>query len=576
MINNRFVDLFMQRRGLDIVGYENLKDCKTSYEDTKLKDIDKICELLNLSYDKNITIIPDYDADGIMSGTILYAGLSEMGFNKIKLFNPSTNTGYGFTPEAVDIVLNQFPKTELFLTCDNGISASEAIKYAQTLGIETLVTDHHPETERTSALVIVNPSRIDETYPFKGLSGGYVAYKVMINYANIYNPEKLSAIERLKVFAGISIVTDVMPVLEENRRLIKDTEELLGKIYKSISHIDTSEFCDSHIYRSAFKGLKLLIEKLTDNYTSAYDTEFVGFKLGPVLNSARRVMHESSFGFDAFFDVDQQKSTDYLIQLNETRKETASKLALELEPQILNEDLIYTINSEMKGYTGLLASRICQKIKKPCIVLYKNDEGRFIGSGRSPGYLNLEDFLRNCNDFSEIDYSMAGHAQAFGFRISESDLDKFHKNLKSQISDVYKDQISDEIDIFDLKLSIKESSKSPSQTLSDDYICDYNIDNLNLMELREFINEMEEIKPFGNGFEKPVINLVIQPNQFTFRQTGWNKQHTILRASNLNFPFEVIAWNETLDSSQPVISLYGSLKLSYYNGEEKISFTRIK
>ncbi len=575
MIDNRFIQLFIKRRGLDETTYENLKNCKISYEETKLKDLDEICDYLYLNKDKNITIIPDYDADGIMSGTILYAGLSEMGFENVKLFNPSTTTGYGFSLESVKIVLEQYPETELFLTCDNGIGASEAIDYAKKLGIETLVTDHHPETERTSALFIVNPSRLDETYPFKGLSGGYVAFKVMTNYAKKYLPKKTSVIERLQVFAGISVITDVMPVLEENRQLIKDTEILLGKIQKSISHIETIAFCDSEVYRSSFKGLKLLLEKLTDNYTSAYDTEFVGFKLGPVLNSARRVKHESSFGFDVFFHDDKQKSTNYLIQLNEIRKETASALIQSLEPQIAEENLIYTVESGMKGYTGLIASRICQNLKKPCIVLSKAEDGLYIGSGRSPHYLNMESFLENISDFQEIDYNIAGHSHAFGFKIEEKDIEKFHERLRFHINDVYEKQIAEEIDIFDLKLCMKENTSTPtSEQIDSNY--DYNIDNMNILELKEFINEIETIKPFGNGFEKPVINLTIQPDLFSFRYTGIKKQHTILRSSNLDIPFELLLWNENIDSSMPMLSLNGTLKISHFNGEEKISFTRIK
>ncbi len=577
MKNNILINLFKKRRGFSDEEYELIKSRKTTYdyENSKLLDIDKACQILNDYKNKEITIIPDYDADGIMSGVIAYAGLSELGFHKTNIYYPSSDTGYGMSKDSLKEALLLYPNTELIFTCDNGISSIEAIDYALTLGIPTLVTDHHPEIERSSAIAIVNPHRLDEEYPFKGLSGATVVWKTLFNYSNIFDIEKRAQIIRLSVFAGISTITDVMPHLEENRPLINFMEKEINKTKSSFDKINNNTFCDSEVYRNSFLGLNLLVSTLSNNNNNALESDFIGYYLGPCLNSSRRVTSQSSYAFNVFIESDLDKKREYisyLIELNSSRKNHTAIIWEDFKSKIDNgyTGLFFGTDFESRGYSGLVASKITTYINKPSIVLYKDIKNPtyYSGSGRSPSWFDLTHHLAKIkSENPTLDFTFGGHSVACGISVEESHMTILENHLIEEsikvISEIIESGNENILSPVDLNLSILNSS---------DKKYDMNIDNQNSNIVFEFIYEILSLKPFGNGFESPRVSLTIDLELFKTWNIGSEKQHTKLKHKSL--PLEILIWNDLLPSSERVITLHGSFSINEFRGESLINFTR--
>ena len=164
---NRLVELTFKNRGYSS---EFLREMECA-EHGDLKDIDRLAVRLKEIHDegRHITVLPDFDMDGISAGTVAYAGLSELGFD-VSLFIPDPSKGYGFNEDTIKELLKKHPRTQTILTCDTGISCYEGINYCKDRGIEILVTDHHIQEAVSEADIIVDPCRMDDGYEHKAFA----------------------------------------------------------------------------------------------------------------------------------------------------------------------------------------------------------------------------------------------------------------------------------------------------------------------------------------------------------------------------------------------------------------------
>jgi single-stranded-DNA-specific exonuclease len=199
------VDLFAlmcQRRGWTDEYFREIE----SAEHDELLGLAEMVEALEdaRAAGHKVTIAPDFDMDGISSGVLGYAGLSELGFD-VELHVPDYRRGHDLTPEDIAEIAATWPDTKVLLTCDGGVNSHRGIAAARALGWKTLVTDHHEELEPgSSADVTVDPCRMDETYANTGICGAHVLYQVLEAYARVHRPEKLWEIRLLRLFAGLA------------------------------------------------------------------------------------------------------------------------------------------------------------------------------------------------------------------------------------------------------------------------------------------------------------------------------------------------------------------------------------
>lgn len=406
--------LVLERRGLDWSKYIDM----SNPDHSDLLDIDKMADALDEIYHnkEKIVIFPDFDMDGTMSGVVLHAGLSELGFNS-ELFIPSSSQGYGFGPKDIDLLIKRHDGVKAIITCDVGISAFSGVKHAKEKGLKVLVTDHHvPQSGHLMSDVAVNPNRVDDTYTNKTICGAHVAWQVLDYYVRHKREDwRLTQnIEHLRVFAGIGTVSDMMTLVNENRSLVNDSVTisrlLLGYDYEtskvSIDEPIVPQFfrnleVNSDVYKRAFYGLSRLYYNYARQEKSRLVTKrditsiFYGFYVAPLFNSLKRLGGDMWDAFGVFFDEpsQQQQHIDVLFATNEKRKELVENYMETLRDEEKRglqplAPYIYTTDAP-GGIVGLLATRFINESGLPTLVLSGNDIDGWHGSGRSPEWYSF-------------------------------------------------------------------------------------------------------------------------------------------------------------------------------------------
>ena len=500
-------------------------------------------ERLHEQFEKGsvITICPDYDADGIMAGTIFYVGLAELGFEHVNCYYPVQDTGYGLTEVSAEALLAEFPDTEVVVTCDNGIHSDLAVEYFKKRKIPVLVTDHHPSVTKPDADACVDPSYVEDEYPFKGISGATVLWKLLCRYAMKYAPDKFGNIYSLSVFAGISAVTDSMPMAEENRFLVRLAVSTIGSLWQRSGYgteFPSSMlrgFCEKTI--RAFEGLYGLLKTVYDygGRPGEADETFFGFTIGPMLNSARRVDLDSSAAFDVFIgDMDPYTAAENLYFLNQTRKGIVGPLS---DQAVFNSDRELTTGHldnvsalscafcyGAEGCLGLVSSVLSGHTGYPSVCFALSDEnyrgqheGVFIadntnilscitsefvkGSARAPGWF---DFYAFANWFDQIypgSIRFGGHGQAGSFSVLTTYLGIFSHALLTFAHNISEGLSEEEvIPPYDLCVAMGCASDN-QQTIV--------LDPSHFAEWVEFSGQLDELKPFGEGFPKPCFRVAV-------------------------------------------------------------------
>ena len=560
-------------KSVDIEKYQDVTSIPI-HSGELITDVDKVIEALEQAKDSEITIHPDYDVDGEGGGMIAKVGLDLFGFKKVNLYYPKTTFGYGLNPKAIDEIIEKWPNTKYILTVDNGINTKIATDYAYDKGIKVIVTDHHePKNELfpDKALAVVNPNRIDkeETYPFKGISGTEVIWKVMLYYADLYYPDKKQFIEDLKFLAGISIISDVMPVINENRRILRETYEQLSDTNYFISKALQPNTCLS--YKLLFNGFHNFIKTLLDkniiyNRQITYDT--IGFTIVPILNSPRRMLNSSELAFKVFttFGQENQNVINEIIQVNESRKEETAKSKLRFKMSAQNDDFtdIYEHKSGIvfydeylrSGIAGLVSSYITGLYHVPSIALGKD----YHGSGRSPLNSNLYEILEQV-DKTDIDIlkSWGGHQSAAGLTIDGDKLDTF--------TDLFNDLA------FENRKHYQKYEHLTSEKAID--IDVFNAPTYN--EVNEANEVFETLKPYSSEVPAPQCEIHFELDDcFDVRFMGKNKEHVKFSFDG----FDAIAWGQAEkvkelydDGFNCKLSMIGLLNTNDYANKKTVQLT---
>lgn len=545
------------KKHFEKVGFdENFFNVYESEATDRMQNIDEMCnELYNIKESRiKMVIYTDFDVDGIMSGVIAYAGFSELGFN-VSLFKPTPADGYGFRVKDVDDIIAEFPDTAVIFTGDVGITSNEAIEYAKFKGITVLVTDHHIGTEPSAANIAVNPNQYGETYSHGNICGSYVIYKLLEVYTKRYcSPCAQADIYRLQVFAGIATISDVMPLLYENRQLVRNSVAIARYFFGyELSNGNIAPPVYSANYSHAFVGLKKLLEYFQElkkiRTSDDIDEQFYSFYLVPFLNSCKRMNGDMRGVYDIFFSdyVDPLPGYDnmssvmtgirYMEILSNRRKvvteESYQALLAEKQEGITDNsrymDCEVYIAKIGAGICGLLASRFMNNSGLPTLVLIQNEDGSYSGSGRNPGWFNFSEKLREHG----LPISCMGHKEAFGVYVpNKAALDAYVVFFDKVVCHELKKALDENVVVTDTSVVM-----SYTGAVEHDFMFDAAL-------VREYLEEVKRFHPFGHAFPAPVFKIAVIPGTFEEKMFGSEKQHVKLITLD---GIEILLFNLALD-----------------------------
>ena len=470
-------------RNRDVVGDEAIDyylngTIADLYDGMLMQDMDKAVEILaeKIAEEKPIRIIGDYDIDGVNATYILQEGLSGLGAQVDTDIPDRIKDGYGLNIDLIDRALDDGVDT--IITCDNGIAASDEIAYGKKNGLTVIVTDHHeiPYVEMNGekeymlprADAVVDPHRPDCEYPFKGLCGAAVAYKLIEALYNVMqrDPED---VDYLMENVAIATVGDVMDLTGENRIFVKQGLEMLK--------------------RTKNQGLKALIE-CTGIDTERLNTYHIGFVLGPCINASGRL--DTAKRALELLNAKSRREAVMLAEdlkaLNDSRKEMTEKGVEEavqmIEGTSLKEDkvLVVYLPDCHESIAGIIAGRIKERYYRPAFILTKAEEG-VKGSGRSIESYDMFAQMCRCR---ALFTKFGGHKLAAGLSLEEGNVERFRRTI-NELADLTEEDLQ-------MKVSIDMLLPFP-------YITE------------QLIGELQLLEPFGKGNTKPLFARIFGKNR---------------------------------------------------------------
>lgn len=377
-----------------------------------LTDMDAACQRIWQAIDngETIAVFGDYDVDGVTATALLYQHLKGMGAT-VKCMLPSREgDGYGLSQNAIQSMHNK--GCSLIVTVDNGISAVEEAEFAASLGMDLIITDHHlpPET-LPKAVAVVDPRREDDHSPFKGLCGAGVAFKLCAALDGCPPEEMLDYCGDL---AAVGTVADVMPLVGENRTLVKAGLQQLQQT-------------DRPGFGALLEEVGLAGKPIT--------AENISYAIAPRINAAGR-MDNAVTALQLVLCEDPDRAGELAHKLNEInahRQETeqqifkAAEELLEQQPERLDDRIILLWGRDWHpGVIGIVASRLVERTGRPVIVVTIDEHGEGKGSGRSVQGFNLHACIGSCADLL-VRYG--GHAMAAGLSVREENLPELRRRL---------------------------------------------------------------------------------------------------------------------------------------------------
>lgn len=474
---------------------------------------------------ENILIYGDYDVDGITSISVLQKFLEEREMNVANHIPNRLEEGYGLNKEAIKQIADDGYK--LIITVDCGISGIEEIEYANSLGIRTIITDHHePLDELPKAIAVVDAKRKDNKYPFNQLAGVGVVFKLIQAIGIKLGLNEKEYLKYLDLVC-VGTISDIVPLVDENRVIAKLGLKLVN------------------VTRNL--GLKYLLQ--ATGYRQI-DSNAISFGIAPRINACGRMGHETE-ALDIFLsnDIDEVKElTEKLNNYNKTRQETEKKIveeALELiEKNKENEKSAIVLGSSgwHHGVIGIVSSKITETYFKPSI-LVSFENGLAKGSGRSiPGF-DLHEALCKSSKYLE---KYGGHSMAVGLSLKEENFEAF----KNEFEKIAKESKVEEIlPIIYIDGVVKQEDIKP-----------------------EHIKELEKLEPFGEGNKMPLfaykglkINSIRALTEGKHLKLTLKDDNIIIDAIGFNMGHLV---NDYLIGDK--VDVVGVLEINSFNGIESV------
>jgi single-stranded-DNA-specific exonuclease len=473
---------------------------------------------------EKIAVYGDFDVDGITGTAILVQGLKALGGDITPYIPHRIREGHGLNSDALDYLKNE--GMSLVITVDCGVTGIAQVKKAKRHGLDIVITDHHtPLGELPDAVAVVDPKREDSKYPFNELAGVGVAYKFLEALYNGMGKEK--QIENYLDLVALGTVADMMPLLGENRYLVKQGLKVLGKNRRpGIREISTLAGIDA----------------------SCIGTEEISWALAPRLNAAGRLEHAlTSYKLMVTESTEEAQDLSILLeeQNSERQKMTARSLAKAREqvqakgaaPLLIASDPDYP-----PGIIGLVAGRLSEEFYRPSIVI-KVGEKSSNGSCRSIPEFNIIKALNECH---ELMSDFGGHARAAGFTMPTKNLARLEEKLNRMAEE--------QLEGLDLRPRLDiDAVTTLSQMGGDTY------------------QSLQSLAPFGMG--NPVPTFLSKGVEVVDCQTmGNNGGHLRLKLKQNNVNWEAVAFGlgECSKGMHSHIDIVYNLKLERWRGEERL------
>lgn len=525
---------------LDIRGITKKEDVINFLQENKdfsdpflMKDMDKAVERITTAVEngEKICVYGDYDADGVTSTSLLYSYLRDSLGADVMFYIPTrTGEGYGMNKGAVDKIHSL--GVTLIITVDNGISAREEIDYANSLGIDTVITDHHmPSGAIPKAVAVVNAHQKDDKSPFKDFSGVGVAFKLVMAIEGEY-ADVDSLLENFSDIATLGTIGDIVPLVGENRTLVKN----------GLRHIQNSD----RIGINAMKQESGIAEK-------EINSSNVAFTLVPRINAGGRLgSSEKSVNLLLTEDEDEAVTiADKLGMDNRERQSIEKEILASIDeevrrtPNIVNDKiLVFAGKGWHQGVVGIAASRIKDIYDKPTIIIGIDDDGVARGSGRSVEGFSLCDAVFAC---SEHLTHYGGHPMAVGISLEKEKINDFRKAINAYCKDI----------------------KMPYNILHID--CKLNPNQLDL----SILDSLSYIEPCGASNPSPIFGLY-NMTVIATKEIGNGKHMRItLSRGQGQVPVYAVYFNHNFQSCSyrngDIVDVAVSLDRNIYNGQENLS-----
>ncbi|WCK57720.1 single-stranded-DNA-specific exonuclease RecJ (plasmid) [Aneurinibacillus sp. Ricciae_BoGa-3] len=504
---------------------ENLHDTRLMQDAQKAIDILKH----SIKNGEQMVVYGDYDSDGVNSTVVMTDLLRKAGGNVGFYTNNRFTQGYGMMPSGVDELLKLYPDTKLIITVDNGIMAFEGVDYAKNLGLKVIVTDHHEQGDTIpNADAVVDPKRKDDEYPFKGLCGAGVAFKLMLLLFWEMELPLETVYDTLDIVA-VATVGDIVPLVDENRVMVQKGLELVRKEKRTLYKI----------FREV-TGVK----EVNAHYT-------FGFIYVPMLNAIGRLDGDPRRAIEMFFGEDEElmrETITYLKGINDERKKMTEQQCERAEEMLrekgIKNVLVVYDESFHEGIVGLIAGRLKEKYNRPTFVFTKTESGLLKGSARSIDGFHLK------KSFEELEAYIVGgggHAKAAGLSIEEHMVEPFEQAM-NELADKW--------------------------LTEEDYIKKFHIDatiDANNVTI-DIVDELKELEPYGESFPKPILVMDNFQAKKPFYM-GEQKNHVKLIGDFIS----LIMWRQAeryRAKGEPLsVRAIGYPELNVYNNRVSLQFT---
>lgn len=475
---------------------------------------------------EKVTIYGDYDVDGITSITVLKSFLKDRGLETSQYIPNRLNEGYGLNNNAIEKIKQQ--GCDLMITVDCGISAINEINYASSLGIETIITDHHePGNEIPKAFAVIDNKRKDSKYPFRELAGVGVVFKLIQAIGIKLGLKEEEYLKYLDIVC-VGTISDIVPLVDENRVIAK-----LGLML---------------IRQTRNIGLKSIID--TSGYTKI-DSNSISFGIAPRINACGR-MGKAEDALELFLSKNYNEVSELAKKLNDynklrqdTEKEIYENAIKQIEENELdkNNSIIVGGHNWHHGVIGIVSSKITEMYFKPSILLSFEEDGIGTGSGRSiPGF-DLHEALTKCLDSVE---KFGGHSMAVGLTVKKEKFEEFKKEFEQIATN---SNVSEIIPVINIDAKIDFSAIN-----------------------KDMVESLKQLEPFGEGNKMPVFvfkNLKID----SIRALSEGK-HLKLTLKEGNTVVNAIGFNIGNLADEYIIGdkidVVGVLEVNNFNGVESL------